>query len=1204
MPLQLDAIEVPSPGSCGSEAVQSHTGPLPVMPAECQPRHTVDDKANLTHTSSGCGRASSREQSLHSCGSVSGQIASSQDASSPASSHGDALGQPASPKDAWDQLVDSDFPSTAGSPARHSSAFEAASCSPSPSALKCASTWTVEQQPSQLTCDQSTLVTRQPKVSLSAAAAAVSACAKQPLPSTHANRHTTTSSQLPAERSSLHHRPSSASQQLQQQLEQSQQQLLQAQREHKQRISHAFSHVFSVSPDVASVQQHALRQPTDVSLESTEMTLQPVLLPTVQLQSETQGYGIPPEAHAHCGQHGHWQRPLPKASRQPKHAQQAQHAQRAQRAQHDLERHDREAVQGQGPQRQGTARAAQGKASANQCCFVGVGDASAGNISDNCECNFYMSLYPYAMRRQTVCLCVRLTLGIHNLKHLSPVHIIEQHLSDTPVPEVSQEVLHELGKLEKKKNTSLPAGSGRGNKQLLMSSLDMDAYFGTVADDTSRQLVPADHMLEKPHLPELLTHSGDLDEFSGLMPDPFAEGYIRAKADMVTVKSGLALPNLGKVPANLGEGLAKSSQALPKPDRHFVPSDKRLVRADSIQARVPCATARCVTKDAIKAEQRRHESDGLSGVQEKMASHIVTDTADAQLGGMHQLQLPTPASNTADAALHSTPMSLAFANVRTSEYAVPTQGCVPSQQGQSDCVQEQQVKLHQSTAGHAAAATQPEAGTAVVTDANQAGVRLSQAEAAWPLLPHVPKLRHGQQLRQAAAEAAAVAAGQAAKAASAVQLQTPPTIAFNSKAARHAMAATEAATAAASLTGGPGQHAMSTSQEGFSDNYSGQGTRAGRLYASAPASPVKAGEHHSHRLPAVGGRRTGRNTDTADVDHPPHVGIRSQSCSSTWQSPDAARLTTPASGSQPPASGPQSPPSDPQSPVMPSQATTALLHAQAQSEQLSRLHQHHSQQSTASRHQLSKRLLHGQIVPLQHLVDQQQQQQHRLYQGVDGQLMPVGSQQGAAGGSELGSQPGPHRQLQEQEDPFKASAMFPVYAEVSSGMPLTDCTNQPPSIQGCQHLAKAQKSRPRRKRQLSRSTATGLSAATGSGSAFRAAVKSQHASVSQQTCTEAAEAQAVAAQHRLTRSASDAAALTSLSEQDFWDAARADLTDTSEVVRHRSRLHEGVDPDSPVRTRQMSTFSDDVSQTPKAKMYPMLHSGITPLLGTSACSGH
>lgn len=746
----------------------------------------------------------------------------------------------------------------------------------------------------------------------------------------------------------------------------------------------------------------------------------------------------------------------------------------------------------------------------------------------------------------------------------------------------------------------MAAGSGRGKKQLLMSSLDMDAYFGTVADDSSRPLVPADHMLPKLHLPELLTHSGDLDEFSGLIPDPFAEGYNRAKADKVTAKSSLALPNLGKVSAKLGEGSAKSSQTLPKPDRQDVPSGKRLGWADSCQARVPCATARCVMKDAIKANQRCHESDGLPGVQEKPTAHLVTDIADPHLSGIHQPKLPTQASNVADAAFHSTPMSLAFANVRASQSEVPIQGCVPSQQGQSDCIQERKVRLHQNTAGGAAAATQPEAGTAVVTDANQAGVGHSKAEAAWaeaawPLMPHVPKLRHGQQLRQAAAEAAAVAAGQAAKAASAVQLHTPPTIAFNSTAARHAMAATEAATAAASLTGGCSQHAMSISQEGFSKICTGQGTRAGRLYASAPASPVKAGTHDSHHLQAVVGRRTGSSTDTADVDLLSNMGTtwdRSQLHGSTWQSPDAARLTSPASGPQSPASGPRSP-------VMPSQATTALLLAQEQSEQLSGLHQHHTQHPTGSRHQLSKCLLHGQVVPLQRL-DDQQQQQHRLYQGVNGQLMPIASQQGAPGGSEMGSQLGSHRQLQEHEDPFKASAMFPVYAEVSSGMPLTDCTNQLPSIQGCQLMAEARKSRPRRKHQLSRSTATCLSAATDSGSAFHAAAKSQHASVSQQTCAEAAEAQAVTAQHKLTHSASDAAALTSLSEDDFWEAARADLTDTAEVVRHRSRLHEGGGADSPVRTRQMSTFNDDLSRTPKARMYPMLHSGITPLLGMFA----
>lgn len=378
MPLQLYAIEVPSPRSCGSEAVQSHTTPLPVMPAEDQPRHTAGDTPNLTHTSSGGGRASSHEQSLHSCSSASGQLDYAQDASRPASSHRDALGQTASPENAWDQLVDSDLPSTAGSPARQSSASEAASCSPSTSASKCPSTWTLEQ-PSQMTCDQPTLVTSQlevdvqPKVSSAAAAAAVSACAEQSLPSTHAHQHTTTSRQVLAQHSRLQHRPSSASQQLQQQLEQSQQQLLQAQHEHKQRISHAFSHVCGVNPDkalpAASLQRHAPQQLAGVCVESTQMTVQPVLLPTVQSQPETQGCSLKPEAYADWGKHVPGQQPLPEASRQPKHAQRAQRGQHAQRAQHDLERQDTGAAQGQGPQRQGTARAAQGKASVRRCCL-------------------------------------------------------------------------------------------------------------------------------------------------------------------------------------------------------------------------------------------------------------------------------------------------------------------------------------------------------------------------------------------------------------------------------------------------------------------------------------------------------------------------------------------------------------------------------------------------------------------------------------------------------------------------------------------------------------------------------------------------------------------------------------------------------------------------------------------------------------------
>ncbi len=227
--------------------------------------------------------------------------------------------------------------------------------------------------------------------------------------------------------------------------------------------------------------------------------------------------------------------------------------------------------------------------------------------------------------------------------------------------------------------------------------------------------------------------------------------------------------------------------------------------------------------------------------------------------------------------------------------------------------------------------------------------------------------------------------------------------------------------------------------------------------------------------------------------------------------------------------------------------------------------------------------------------------------------MPAEVQQGCQGRSQVGS----HRQQQEGEDPFKASAMFPVYAELAgssnaSGIsPLTDCTNQLAStgIRSHQHgLVQRTFAQSRQRRRASK-PAAGVSKVADSALALHQASAKERCAYSwQQACGPTPAAEPMPAQ-RLTCSASDAAAaLTSLSEEDFWQAARADLTGTVETVKHKSRLCDGLSQAStPVKVHQMKALSGSMAQTPEAAMHQAHYSGITPLLGmlilpSKACS--
>ena len=785
----------------------------------------------------------------------------------------------------------------------------------------------------------------------------------------------------------------------------------------------------------------------------------------------------------------------------------------------------------------------------------------------------------------------------------------------------------------------MAAGKGRGSKHLLMSSLDMDAYFGKVADNSHPQAAHADHMTGHPHTSELLDHSESFEQFSQSIPDPFAEGYTHAKHDRVLAKSGQTPPKLGRIQSKSGKGLAKSGQTLPMPDSNQVNSGRGISKSDQTHAKIGTSSRHPVMREVAQVAQDSWTSDGSPGLTEMTASHTGTDMPDLQLGSMRQSKLRDAASNSVEAASSSMTVSHSKADARGSLAAVNSHGLEQAhqqRQQQAGCVREPEFALHHSMiAGIPAGTQQTAAAATAATDTGKAGTRPFAVQGAWPLLPHVTKLRHGQQLRQAAAEAAAVAAGQAAKAESAVPLRTPPTIAFNSKAARHAMAAAEAAAAAASLTGGQVMHATAGSQEEPNEGCIGQGQRAGRLHASAPVSPVNAGKQRSsvlhkacHGLSAAVGRRTDCSSDIVNVSDPQYVGgpdDKGQLHNTAWQSCSANGMT----GS---ASAPNSP-----LPVKHAAGVESQRATCAQSQQSGVLHHKALQQPLDMTAQQAKSLSERQAWPSgsdpqlgghspQDQGWQQEEEQEQSppkslqwsrhdsklgshsastwqQQQEEEQWMHPEVQQGCQGGSRLE----PQWQQEEGEDPFRASAMFPVYAELtgssnaSGSSPMTDCTNQLAStgIHSHQHkLVQHKFAQSRHRRHASKYAADVSKVADSEFALHQAFAKQKCAYSSQQACGSVPAAEPMAAQ-RLTCSASDAAAaLTSLSEEDFWQAAQADLTDTVETVKHKSRLCDACSQAStPEKVHQMKALSGSIAQTPKPGTHEAHYSRITPLMG-------
>ncbi len=68
--------------------------------------------------------------------------------------------------------------------------------------------------------------------------------------------------------------------------------------------------------------------------------------------------------------------------------------------------------------------------------------------------------------------------------------------------------------------------------------------------------------------------------------------------------------------------------------------------------------------------------------------------------------------------------------------------------------------------------------------------------------------------------------------------------------------------------------------------------------------------------------------------------------------------------------------------------------------------------------------------------------------------------------------------------------------------------------------------------------------------------------------------------------------LSSLTEHDFWEAARAELLDTAEPVRHRSCISE-LDTACPSEMSKLSMVADKMQHTPE----PRMNKGLVPPSG-------
>ena len=314
--LQLDAIAVSCPESCGSAAVRppmASSTSLNLILGCSQPRYPGADTGSCACTSSEYGTVPS--EGLQGSDRASGlEGTCCQHASNQPNSSGDACGEAQHVEHPWDELIDSDSQTLPQSPAAcSSSSSRAVSRSPSVSTPHSLPTWAVQQQPHNAAAsDQSMPSSRQSSPGQADAALSTSNT-KATNPALHLQLSTqqhTAEHELASQDSDALLRPSSASQQLRQQLEQSQQQLRQVQLSHKDRISHAFDLCMSLGSSVPVAswqqQQQACEQPEGLHTD---------LLQTSALSRATLQLPALLSNESHLGTKSHCAEPLPKVER-------------------------------------------------------------------------------------------------------------------------------------------------------------------------------------------------------------------------------------------------------------------------------------------------------------------------------------------------------------------------------------------------------------------------------------------------------------------------------------------------------------------------------------------------------------------------------------------------------------------------------------------------------------------------------------------------------------------------------------------------------------------------------------------------------------------------------------------------------------------------------------------------------------------------
>lgn len=718
-----------------------------------------------------------------------------------------------------------------------------------------------------------------------------------------------------------------------------------------------------------------------------------------------------------------------------------------------------------------------------------------------------------------------------------------------------------------------------------MSSVDMNTVFDTVAKEALPQEIHAEgaHLHAMSNLlPQVLLPSNTLvDALFAPIPDPFHDKQAPCShAVPANTQSDMGLQAHDRVGVRAYEASTRVTQAQSEglirasssprgpsslchaPDSVASHPEEAHAEAAACQVRKASAGQSCLSANCTsciaKSSSKHVGSSATAAVIDPEAQSSSMDTAAVAVPPAQNLQKPQQRLTHADGPVESLPSGLDF------------QPALPHSQEPS-YPQELKHGMEQ--------------------EVNPETLKHNSSSSMWPRVSHVSKLRHGEQLRRAAAEAAAAAAGQAARAESAVRLHTPPTIAFHSAAAEHAMLAAEAAAANAAVTANSTIQAAVVSSKhraghckaqllGWEGQLPAPALKGGRLHASAPTSPVRCGRHHSSALQANQGlldmmdvQCTRRSRDSADVHAPDDAQAQHQHAS-RGNSSDMHELL----GKD----------------LLPRTASAPATHVTIR-----------SAQGTARQ---DRQLLVAQQPSLSPgsngLLGDAQHHHMPQKQSMQGRKMEATApQRGQHAQQATWEQEG----IQAMEDPFKASEHFSICPELCLSLPntlpnsdrqdsqqaclLTDCTNQ---LAGRQN----------HHRQIVRSSPSLCSLLCPRPDVAETSGLKGSMGTQQGTCQEDNRRRcelALSLQAEFKRQAEPGTELlSSLTEDEFWEAARAELLDTAEPVRHKSCIGE-LDSPCPITMCGLPVIADEKQHTPQPMMStgPASSSGISPLLGKS-----